>query len=48
MTLSDEYERQFAWRPWSTVMGLLPPLTGATVLDLGCAIGDQAAQLVQR
>ncbi len=48
MTLSDEYGRQFSWRPWSEVMALLPPLDGKTVLDLGCGIGDQAAELVER
>jgi SAM-dependent methyltransferase len=48
MTLSDEYKRQFAWRSWSEVMALLPPLGGKTVLDLGCGIGDQAAELAAR
>ena len=48
MTLSDEYQRQFAWRDWSKVFDLLPPLAGKTVLDLGCAIGDQAAELAAR
>jgi SAM-dependent methyltransferase len=46
--LSDEYKRQFAWRSWDTIFDLLPPLTGATVLDLGCAVGDQAHELVAR
>jgi SAM-dependent methyltransferase len=48
MILSVEYKRQFAWRSWSEVMGLLPPLGGRTVLDLGCGIGDQAAALAAR
>lgn len=48
MSLSDEYKRQFAWRPWSEVIDLLPPLSGKTVLDLGCGIGDQAAELAKR
>lgn len=48
MSLSDEYRRQFAWRPWSEVMALLPPLDGKTVLDLGCGVGDQAAAFVER
>jgi SAM-dependent methyltransferase len=29
-------------------MALLPPLAGKTVLDLGCSIGDQAAELAAR
>lgn len=48
MSLSDEYNRQFAWRPWSEVIALLPPLGGRIVLDLGCGIGDLAAELAQR
>jgi SAM-dependent methyltransferase len=48
MSLSDEYKRQFAWRPWSEVLDLVPPLVGKTVLDLGCGVGDQAAELVER
>jgi SAM-dependent methyltransferase len=48
MTLSDEYARQFAWRPWAELMDSLPDLSGKTVLDLGCAIGAQAALLAER
>jgi 2-polyprenyl-3-methyl-5-hydroxy-6-metoxy-1,4-benzoquinol methylase len=48
VTLASEYKRQFAWRRWSEVMDRLPPLGGKTVLDLGCGIGDQAAQLAER
>jgi len=48
MSLASEYERQFGWRPWSQVIDLLPPLAGKVVLDLGCGIGDQAAQLAER
>jgi SAM-dependent methyltransferase len=48
MSLADEYKRQFAWRAWAEAMSLVPPLDGKTVLDLGCAIGDQTAQLVAR
>lgn len=46
--LIDEYKSQFAWRSWPVVFDLLPPLHGATVLDLGCALGDQAAALAAR
>ena len=46
--LSDEYARQRAWRSWPAVLDALPSLENATVLDLGCAIGDQAAELADR
>ena len=48
MNLSDEYQRQFALRSWSTVFSLLPPMAGQLVLDLGCGIGDQALELAAR
>ncbi len=48
MSLSDDYKRQFAWRSWATILDALPSMAGQTVLDLGCAVGDQAAQLVAR
>ena len=48
MSLASEYKRQFGWRPWPEVLELLPPLAGKMVLDLGCGIGDQAAQLAER
>lgn len=48
MSLADDYKRQFRWRPWATVIDALPPLAGQTVLDLGCAVGDQAALLAKR
>jgi SAM-dependent methyltransferase len=48
MTLADEYRKQFSWRSWTEVFALLPPLAGKVVLDLGCGIGDQAAELARR
>ncbi|HEX6811682.1 MAG TPA: class I SAM-dependent methyltransferase [Planctomycetota bacterium] len=48
MKLADEYRRQFAWRSWMQVFAALPALAGQTVLDLGCGVGDQAAELVGR
>lgn len=48
MTLSDEYQQQYRWRPWPHVFAALPPIAGKTVLDLGCAIGQQAAELDAR
>jgi SAM-dependent methyltransferase len=46
--LIDQYRRQSRWRAWPDAYEALPPLTGARVLDLGCAIGDQAAELSRR
>jgi SAM-dependent methyltransferase len=48
VTLADEYKRQLAWRDWSSIFAALPALDGQTVLDLGCAVGDQAAELARR
>ena len=48
MSLIAEYHRQRAWRAWPTMLDALPPLAGRTVLDLGCGMGDLAAELVQR
>jgi SAM-dependent methyltransferase len=48
MALADEYRNQFRWRAWSTIFEALPPLDEKTVLDLGCGVGDQAAELVAR
>ena len=48
MSLVSEYQRQFAWRDWPTIFGALPALSGQRVLDLGCGVGDQAAELVAR
>lgn len=48
MTLASYYRRQLAWRDWRTVLDALPSVEGKTVLDLGCGVGDQAAELVGR
>jgi ubiquinone/menaquinone biosynthesis C-methylase UbiE len=48
MDLASEYKKQFAWRDWPTVLDTLPPLQGQTVLDLGCGVGDLAAEFVAR
>lgn len=48
MSLAEEYGRQLPWREWPRVLDALPPLEGRLVLDLGCAIGDQAAALAAR
>jgi SAM-dependent methyltransferase len=48
VNLANEYRRQFCWRDWPTALAALPALSGTTVLDLGCAVGDVAAELVAR
>lgn len=48
MRLADQYRRQRSWRDWATLLGELPPLEGRTVLDLGCGVGDVAAELAAR
>ncbi len=45
ITLDSQYERQFKWRDWKTIFSLLPIKEGDTVLDLGCARGDQSMEL---
>jgi ubiquinone/menaquinone biosynthesis C-methylase UbiE len=48
MNLSNEYRQQFGWRAWQKIFDALPPLRGQLILDLGCAVGDQAAEFVAR
>jgi len=48
MSLSSEYKRQFGWRDWPAIFDVLPSLQGQTVLDLGCGVGDLAAEFVAR
>ncbi len=48
MNLVSEYKRQFGWRDWSTILNALPPLQNQVVLDLGCGVGDLAAELANR
>ncbi len=48
MSISSEYKRQFGWRDWPAVFDALPSLQGQTVLDLGCGVGDLAAELAAR
>jgi SAM-dependent methyltransferase len=48
MSLSCQYKRQFGWRDWASVLKELPPLHGQTVIDLGCGVGDLAAEFVAR
>jgi SAM-dependent methyltransferase len=48
MSLASEYKQQFRWRDWPTIFDALPALQGQTVLDLGCGVGDLAAEFVSR
>jgi SAM-dependent methyltransferase len=48
MSLADEYRRQLRWRDWAAPLAALPPLRDRLVLDLGCAVGDVAAELAAR
>lgn len=48
MHLIEEYKKQYQWRSWNTVYEQLPNLNGQTLLDLGCSIGDQAADFIER
>ena len=48
MNIVEEYANQFQWRSWEKVFDALPPVNGRSILDLGCGIGDQAAELSRR
>ncbi|MHC1766457.1 MAG: class I SAM-dependent methyltransferase [Verrucomicrobiia bacterium] len=48
MNLTNEYKQQFAWRSWLRIFDALPSVRGQVVLDLGCAVGDQAAEFAAR
>ena len=48
MSLADDYARQHRWRSWSRIYDELPLKPSDLVVDLGCAIGDQAADLAAR
>ena len=46
MSYIEHYKNQYRWRSWETVYDLLPDMHGQTVLDLGCGVGDQAADFI--
>lgn len=48
MSLADEYRQQSRWRDWPRLFAALPDCAGRRVYDLGCAIGDQSAELAAR
>jgi SAM-dependent methyltransferase len=48
MSIIEDYSRQYNWRSWPTILDALPDLKGQLVLDLGCGVGDLAADLAAR
>lgn len=47
MQLAEIYAHQYRWRRWPSVYSELGELSGRRVIDLGCAIGDQARDLAR-
>lgn len=45
MDLIAYYRRQYSWRHWRFIYDQLPPVRDRILLDLGCGIGDQSADL---
>jgi len=48
VSLADQYRAQYAWRNWTQAYEKLPIKSSHFVLDLGCSIGDQTADLARR
>jgi SAM-dependent methyltransferase len=48
MSLGAEYRAQRRWRDGAAIFDAVPPVRGRLVLDLGCGVGDQSAELVAR
>ncbi|HXV76765.1 MAG TPA: class I SAM-dependent methyltransferase [Candidatus Polarisedimenticolaceae bacterium] len=48
MDLAEEYRQQFQWRDWATALAALPSVEERVVIDLGCGVGDLAAELAAR
>lgn len=48
MNIIHEYKDQYQWRSWDSVYDLLPEMDNQTVLDLGCGVGDQAVDFIDR
>ncbi len=48
MSLLQEYQYQFNWRPWPQIFAELPDIVDQHILDLGCGPGDLSTELVSR
>lgn len=48
MCITEMYSRQYHWRSWPTIIDMLPVVEGQLVLDIGCGVGDLAADLAAR
>jgi trans-aconitate methyltransferase len=48
LTTIDIYSQQYHWRSWPAIFDVLTELNGQALLDLGCGIGDVAAELSAR
>lgn len=48
LTIIDVYSQQYHWRSWPAIFDVLPELNGQALLDLGCGVGDLAADLSAR
>jgi SAM-dependent methyltransferase len=48
MSTIDHYSRQYPWRSWEQIFAALPEIDGQRVLDMGCGVGDLAADLARR
>jgi SAM-dependent methyltransferase len=48
VNLVADYKQQYGYRAWARIFDALPHIQDHTVLDLGCGIGDQTAELVAR
>ncbi|MGZ3797530.1 MAG: class I SAM-dependent methyltransferase [Pseudobdellovibrionaceae bacterium] len=47
-SLTEQYNRQLAWRDWQTALSSCPISPGQKILDLGCGPGDQSLLLSER
>ncbi len=48
MGIIEEYQQQYNWRCWDRAFRALPDVRGVKILDLGCGVGDLAAEFARR